>query len=398
MPAAEHHDDGRRPSEDGGRRRVVPGEPGAGAASAMTPPCPESGDGALTIAGLGEAGVLRLIGREVAVVEQRRPWPEGSVGIGDDAALLPPSHGGTLVSTDAMAEGHDWLPAWPAGVRTRGFDVGWKAAAQNLSDINAMGGVPTAVVTALTGPRQTEVSWIAGVARGLAGALLHLGADECRVAGGDLGSADRAGLAVTVLGRPGPHGVLRRTMGDQDLEAVGRKGGTVVHAGADPGWAAAGLALLFTERAELEERWHALEPRDRPRPRELARAVRAQLRPRPPLGAGPSAAGSLACGMDVSDGLGRDAGRLAAANGVELWADQAWVAEAAAPLAGLGRLLGVTPEEWVLGGGEDYGLLAVLRPGHDVPAGFRAIGAVPSSGSAPAGHRPLGETGWDHFT
>lgn len=398
MPAAEHHDDGRRPCEGGGRRCVVPEEPGAGAGSATTSPSPEGRDGSLTVTGLGEAGVLRVIGRELAVVEERRPWPAGSVGVGDDAALLPPAAGGVLVSTDAMAEGHDWLPAWPAGVRTRGFDVGWKAAAQNLSDVNAMGGVPTAVVTALTGPAHTEVAWIAGVARGLATALLRLGADECRVAGGDLGAADRAGLAVTVLGRPGPHGVLRRTMGDPDLAAVRRDGGTVVHAGTAPGWAAAGLALLFTERGELEERWHALAPQDRPGPRELARAVRAQLRPRPPLDAGPSAAGSLACGMDVSDGLGRDAGRLAAANGVELWADEAWLAEAAAPLRRLGRLLGVAPEEWVLGGGEDYGLLAVLRPGRSVPAGFRAIGAVPSSGSVPAGHRPLGEMGWDHFS
>ena len=397
MPAAEHHDDGLRPSAGGGRHRAVGGETGAGAGSVTASPCRAGGDDAQTLAGLGEAGVLRVIGRELAVVEERRPWPEGSVGIGDDAALLPVSPGGTLVSTDSMAEGHDWLPTWPAGVRTRGFDVGWKAAAQNLSDINAMGGVPTALVMALTGPRRTEAAWIVGVARGLATALLRLGADECRVAGGDLGGADRAGLAVTVLGRPGAHGVLRRTMEEQDLAAVRSEGGAVVHAGSAPGWAAAGLALLLTDRAELEERWHALAPQDRPGPRELVRAVRAQLRPRPPLGAGPAGAGALACGMDVSDGLGRDADRLAAANGVQLWADEAWVAEAAAPLRGLGRLLDIAPEEWVLGGGEDYGLLAVLRPGHGVPPGFRVIGAVPSSGRVPAGHRLLGEAGWDHF-
>lgn len=377
MPAADGPDDGRLPSVGGGRRRV---------------------DAPRTVRGLGEAGVLQVIGRELAVVERARPWPAGTIGIGDDAALLPPTAGGTLVSTDAMAEGHDWLPVWPAGVRTRGFDVGWKAAAQNLSDVNAMGGVPTAVVTALTGPPETEVAWVAGVARGLAAALLHLGAEECRVAGGDLGSAERAGLAVTVLGRPGGHGVLRRTMGEQDLETVRRDGATVVHAGTSPGWAAAGLALLFTDRTELEERWHALPEADRPGPRELARAVRAQLRPRPPLAAGPAAGGSLACGLDVSDGLGRDAGRLAAANDLELWVDEAWLTEAAAPLRRLGRLLDVDPERWVLGGGEDYGLLAVLRPGHTPPAGLRAIGAVPSSGSRPAGHRPLGETGWDHFS
>ncbi|XNZ00896.1 thiamine-phosphate kinase [Micrococcus luteus] len=398
MPAAEHHDDGRRLHEVGCRRRVVAaGTPGEGGPATGPVRHVDAGAGP-TVRGLGEAGVLAVVGRELAVLEEHRPWPAGSVGIGDDAALLPPSAGGTLVSTDAMAEGHDWLPTWPAGVRTRGFDVGWKAAAQNLSDINAMGGVSTALVTALTGPPETEVAWVRGVARGLAAALLRLGADECRVAGGDLGAADRAGLTVTVLGRPGGHGVLRRTMGEQDLAAVRRDGGTLVHAGTAPGWAAAGLALMFTDRAELEERWRALSAAERPSPRALARAVRAQLRPRPPLTAGPAAAGSLACGMDVSDGLGRDAGRLAEANGLQLWADEAWLAEVATPLRGLGRLLDVAPEDWVLGGGEDYGLLAVLRPGHPVPAGFRTIGAVPSSGSGLSGHRRLDGTGWDHFS
>lgn len=358
----------------------------------------EHGPGVLqTVGTTGEAGVLAVISRELAVLDRRRPWPAEGLGIGDDAALLPPTAGGTLVSTDAMAEGHDWLPLWPAGVRTRGMDVGWKAAAQNLSDVNAMGGIPTAVVTALNVPADTELAWVAGVARGLAAALLHLGADECRVAGGDLGGADRPGLTVTVLGRPGGHGVLRRRAGGRDRAALEPTGGLLVHAGTAPGWAAAGLALLLTDREELRRRWHRLPASDRPHPRELARAVRAQLRPRPPLWAGPAAAGVLACGMDVSDGLGRDGARLAGANGLHPWVDEHWLTAATAPLRRIGRLLRTDPAQWVLGGGEDYGLLAVLRDGHPVPDGFRRIGAVTPSARAPRGHRPLAETGWDHF-
>lgn len=411
MPAADHHDDGRRPREEGGRRRGPaggdgpkststaerPGEADLSAGAAAEP----GSDAPATVGGLGEDGLLRVIGRELSVLDASRPWPAGSLGIGDDAALLPSAPGGTLVSTDAMAEGHDWLPVWPAGVRTRGYDVGWKAAAQNLSDVNAMGGIATGLVTALSIPPTTRVDWVAGVARGMASAVRRLGAEECRAAGGDLGRADRAGLAVTVLGRPGPQGAVRRTMDARDLEALCAEGGELLHAGTSPGWAAAGLALLFTDRTELRDRWAALAEQDRPGPRELARAVRAQLRPRPPLDAGPAAAAALACAMDVSDGLLRDAGRLATANGMQAHVDPGWLAEASAPLRRLGLLLDVAPQDWVLHGGEDYGLVGVLRPGVRRPEGFRTIGqVVPGGVVAPAQDAPDAtstERGWDHF-
>ena len=57
------------------------------------------------------------------------------VGPGDDAAVLRVRQGHVVVSTDLMVEGRHFRSDW-----VEAADVGHRAAAQNLSDINAMGG------------------------------------------------------------------------------------------------------------------------------------------------------------------------------------------------------------------------------------------------------------------
>jgi thiamine-monophosphate kinase len=60
------------------------------------------------------------------------------------------------------------------------------------------------------------------------------------------------------------------------------------------------------------------------------------------------------------------------------------------------------PMAWVLGGGEDHGLLATFPPDAQLPPGFAAIGSVEalapmeSTGVKIAG-RPADTVGWDHF-
>lgn len=375
-----------------------------------------TGSGA--VGALSEEALLRVITAALAPANRAEQWPPGSVPPGDDAAVVPAPRGAVAVSTDAMGEGSDFLLTWPSGVRTRGYDAGWKAAAQNLSDINAMGARASALVTALTLPPETEVAWVRGFARGIVGALRALGATECRAAGGDLGTGERIQAAVTVLGDPHLAGVLARRPREADRARVRAEGADLVHAQASghsgeaepsgPGWAAAGLRLLFTARSELERRWHALPQAQRPGAREVARAVRGQLRPRPPLDAGPAAvdAGLLTL-MDVSDGIGRDAHRMAAACGapdapLTAWVGEDWLAAAARPLARVAALAGVDAEALVLAGGEDYGVLGLAWPETELPAGFVRIGRLePASAAAPAaapvGHRLLPGGGWDHF-
>lgn len=303
------------------------------------------------------------------------------LGPGDDAAVLAAPDGRVVVSTDTQTEGQDFRFVWRNGYRSTGADVGWKAAAQNLSDINAMGAVATGMVVSLTLPPDTEVSWVEGLADGLVEAITELGAAGCTVAGGDLGLGREVSVTVTVLGSlEGRAPVLR---------SGARPGDTVAVAGR-LGPAAAGLALLEhgPEYAELPER--------------VRDVIRSHTRPAPPLEAGPAAAKAGASAlMDLSDGLLRDGDRLGRASGVVLDLDEAVLRTYAALLAEPAALVGEDPLRWVLAGGEDHGLLAAFPPSSQLPHGFTAIGSVVPPAGGPGGvaigGRPAEPSGWDHF-
>src|SRR6478609_5311610 len=105
------------------------------------------------------------------------------LGPGDDAAIVAAPDGKTVVSIDTQVQDQDFRLLWPNGYRTTGVDVGWKAAAQNLSDINAMGGKATSMVVSLTLPVDTPVAWVEDLAEGLTAGIRELGATGCSVAG-----------------------------------------------------------------------------------------------------------------------------------------------------------------------------------------------------------------------
>jgi thiamine-monophosphate kinase len=339
----------------------------------------------LTVAGLTEAELLARIFPRL-----NNPDPNGGpvhgtallLGPGDDAAIVAAPDGRTVVSIDTQVQDQDFRLVWPNGYRTTGFDVGWKAAAQNLSDINAMGARSTSMVVSLTLPAETPVSWVEDFADGLSHALRDLGADGCSVAGGDLGRGRELAVTVAILGTlDGREPVLR---------SGARPGHTVALAGT-VGRAAAGLALLETGPAvdllTAEQRT----------------MMDCQCRPLPPLAAGPAAlAAGASSMMDISDGLVRDGGRLAAASGVVLDLDPAALKQLGEPLAAAADAVDGDPMDWVLGGGEDHGLLATFPADVQLPRGFAAIGSVEalastdSTGVKIAG-RPADTVGWDHF-
>ncbi len=304
------------------------------------------------------------------------------LGPGDDAALVSAPDGRTLISIDTQTQDQDFRLEWNNGYRTTGFDVGWKSAAQNLSDINAMGGRATSLVVSLTMPPGTPVEWVERLADGLTAGIIGLGAADCSVAGGDLGRGREIAVTVAVVGTlDGLAPVLRSGSSPGDTLALA---GTV-------GRAAAGLALL-----------ESAVPADTLTP-EQRQLMDSQSRPTPPLAAGPAASRAGATAMlDVSDGLVRDGGRLAAASGVVLDLDPAALKPLAEALRPASDLLRADPMAWVLGGGEDHGLLATFPAGVQLPAGFTAIGSVQALGSTTlpgvtiAGHA-AGTGGWDHF-
>ncbi|WP_394938392.1 thiamine-phosphate kinase [Psychromicrobium sp. YIM B11713] len=341
---------------------------------------PRHADRAKTVGQLSEAELLAEI----------FPLLSGSssllLGPGDDAAIIAAPDGRTVISIDTQVQDQDFRLAWNNGYSSTGFDVGWKAAAQNLSDINAMGAVPSGLVVSLTMPPQTSVEWVKDLARGLSEAIRELGADRCAVAGGDLSAGRELVITVAVLGDLEGRSPLRRS---------GGAAGNQLAVGGVLGRAAAGWALLESEHPMSSLNADQLA---------LVNSFRC---PRPPLSLGPLAARAGATAMlDISDGLVRDAGRLAQASGVLIDLDPLALRAFIEPLSSAAQLLGCEARDWVLSGGEDHGLLCTFPGDIPLPPGFTTIGSVRSKADTASAEPELWVTvggqrsdtvGWDHF-
>ena len=308
---------------------------------------------------VGEVGEFALIDALTALFDQGE---QVLVGPGDDAAVLRIRHGHVVVSTDLLVEGRhfrrDWVPA---------ADVGHRAAAQNLSDINAMGGRAHSLTVGMAVPADLPVSWALEFAAGFAEECRAVGAS---VVGGDLTRGDQLVVAVTVLGSCTVSPVLRG----------GAEPGDVVALAGRQGWAAGGLAVLG---------------RGFRSPRVLVEAYR---RPEPPYDAGPAAADAGATAMvDVSDGLLSEAGHLARASSVSIDL-RSEALEVPEPLHAVAAATGADPLSFVLGGGDDHALLATFPPDAALPDGFRVIGVVSAGEGVTVDGAPYdGPTGWTHF-
>ena len=264
------------------------------------------------------------------------------VGAGDDCAVVArDSQWDTLLKTDAVVEGVHFLPG------TEPERIGRKALARTVSDVAAMGGIPEhALITVLVHPGR-PVELLEGIYRGLAALAQQHGIS---LAGGETTSLPQDGLAISVAltGRV-EHGraVLRSTAWAGDVVCVsGKLGGSFE----------SGRHLDFSPRVEL------------------ARFLQEH-------GMRPSAM------MDLSDGLGTDLPRLAAASGCGFEVD-----EASLPLH-----TGCTPRQGI-SDGEDYELLMCFPPKlwetvrrAPLPTPVTAIGKLTAETSQDL------PSGWQHF-
>lgn len=315
---------------------------------------------------LGETGEFALIAALTAEAEAAAD-PAVRVGPGDDAAVVELA-GPTVASIDVLVEGVHFRRDWSTA-----HDIGRKAIAVNVADVEAMGARAVGVLVGFAGPADLPTAWALELGAGLRA--------ECSAArvswlGGDVTRGREVSVAVTAVGTlEGRHSVRRD----------GATAGEVLAICGRLGWAAAGLRVLG---------------RGFRSPRAVVEAYRV---PQVPYGQGASAARAGATAMiDISDGLVADLGHVAVASAVDLTVDTAAL-EVAEPLRAVASATGISPYELMLTGGEDHALAATFPATVDPPAGWTVIGQATACAEPEVpsvwvdGARWAGAGGWDHF-
>ncbi|MHA6511573.1 thiamine-phosphate kinase [Tessaracoccus sp. Z1128] len=284
------------------------------------------------------------------------------LSVGDDAAVLALS-GHVVVTTDMLIENVHFRRQWSPPRA-----VGRKAVAVNISDVEAMGARPSAIVVALGFPKDLDQQWVVEFEAGAK--------DECARAGvslvgGDLSSSAHIAIAVTALGDLGGRVAVTR---------AGARPGDVVAVCGRLGWAGAGLAVL---------------QRGFGSPKEL---VAEQLTPSVPYGQGVVAARAGATAMlDVSDGLLADLGHIADQSGVLIDVDTSRI-EVPDAIARVAAATGKPALGYILAGGEDHALAATFPAGARLPDGWYRVGEVREGHGILVDGAPFdGAMGWDHF-
>jgi len=309
--------------------------------------------------------------KELQLIERiRRAAARGGekavIGIGDDCAVLdiPRGHQ-ALVTTDFTLEDIHFRREWhPAD------SVGHRCLARGLSDIAAMGGIPSAAFLSLAVPSALPQRWVDEF---LAGLLKLARRYSVTLAGGDTAQSPAGILAdIIVVGAvPAGKAILRS----------GARVGDIIYVSGTLG---ASVATLQELRSGRE-----LRPSSHPR----------HFFPEPRIAIGQFLREKkLASAMiDTSDGLSTDLRHICDESGVG-----AAIEAAALPAApGDDRL------QYALHGGEDYELLFTASPNRRIP---RQIAGTPITRigeitrgreitlQAPDGKsHPLKSGGWEHF-
>jgi thiamine-monophosphate kinase len=229
------------------------------------------------------------------------------------------------------------------------FDLGWKAVAENASDIAATGGVLDGILICLTLPLQTETHTVAEFYAGVNACLASL-PDAPTIWGGDTTRGPIWSVSITAIGHMRAGYVAGRRWQAQPGDRVLTTG--------PHGLSAVGLRVLSQQIPGFDA------------------ARLAHLRPKARLAQGLqlAQAGCRYALMDSSDGLADAALKLAAASGVgiALWPEALTIHP---ELALWSEHLDVQ-QALMLYGGEDFELVACWPADVAVPHGFITIGQV----------------------
>jgi thiamine-monophosphate kinase len=291
--------------------------------------------------------------------------------IGDDAAVVD----GQVFTTDMLIEDVDFTRNIPLRFVAR------KSLAVNLSDLAAMGAVPSYALLALGLP-----PWAQENIEEMLAAYAEAAREwTIEIVGGDLSRAEKLTIAVTAIGRIVARPLLRS----------GAKPGERIFLSRPVGGSGAGLALIGKDAASYAEREF------------IQSAIRRHVDPEPELALGVALARipEVTSCIDVSDGLSTDLHHLCDASqcGAEIEKERIPVFP---DLQAHARSLGINVRDVVLHGGEEYALLftstmreselsAILRrPVYAIGRMTRERGVVLKEDETA---RPLAAGGFDHF-
>ncbi len=306
----------------------------------------------MAVSGLGE---FELIGRLAALVSGR-PDQQLKIGIGDDAAAwVSEPNTATVATVDALVEGVHFDLA-----TTSWLDLGWKALAENVSDVAAMGCQPRYAFVALGVPASTPLSSVEELYRGMDECAR---AYACTVAGGDVVRSPCVMLSVTLIGTSRPTAGAPE---DALLRRSRARPGDAIAVTGPLGGSAAGLRLLQSGWRDLTGAGRAAGARAKAE----QQLVNAHRRPSPRVTAGQALVeAGIRCAIDVSDGLVADVRHICEQSGVDahLIAEQIPVHPAAEACFG-GEAL-----DLALAGGEDYELVCVAPPALIAAASERLV-------------------------
>lgn len=289
---------------------------------------------------LGEDEVIR---RLVALM----PTPvEPMAGPGDDCAVVEETDGFLLLKTDALVAGvHFDQHAEPER-------VGWKAIARVVSDFAAMGGKPVSFLITIAIDPNKQITWLEGIYRGMARCMRTF---DAVLAGGETSSVPAGNatvISIAAIGRAAKHHLVLRS---------GGKPGDVLLVTGELGNSIRGKHLDFMPRI-AEANWLA-----------------ARYKP--------------TAMMDLSDGLGADLPRLAAASGCGFD-----VRREDLPLADGAEGAGAWSD------GEDFELLFSMPPEQvkrllaDWKIQFPVVPLTVIGALTAAGTTVHQKAGWDHFS
>jgi len=332
----------------------------------------------MRITEIGEFGLIDRVKEAIA--------PPGAgvvMGIGDDVAVLRARGDKYLLATcDIQVEGIHFLKE-----AISPYQLGRKAAAINISDIAAMGGLPTYLLVSLALPKETTIEYVDGLYQGL---KKETEAAGVQIVGGNMSHSRGMMIDIFLLGEVEAEHLLLRS---------GARPGDKVLVTGSVGDSGAGLALLLDPPADRSGE-------------EAKEVLKAHLTPTPRLREGRAIARTrIATSMiDVSDGTVSDIAHICEASGVgvRLWADALPISPATRAAA---EALGKDPLEWALHSGEDYELIftapadkaeelaALVEDETSTPVTI--IGEIVEEGMnlvLPSGESlPLEPRGWDHF-